>query len=211
MSYARAERAAITELLDDLGPFAPTLCEGWETADLAAHLVVRERRIDAAAGIAVKFLAPYTRNVQDQVRARPYAELVNEVRQGPPLWTPYGLIPGLDSAVNTIEFFVHHEDVRRAQAGWEPRELPADLDDLLWKRVAAGARVFFRKSPVGVVLRRAGTGQKSGAKMSDPAVVVTGPSQELLLFAFGRQDHARVALDGEPWAVEKLMGARLGM
>ncbi len=57
----------------------------------------------------------------------------------------------------------------------------------------------------------AGTGQKAGAKMKDPAVVVTGPAQELLLFAFGRQDHARVALDGDAAAVEKLMGARLGM
>ncbi len=192
-------------------PSRPPRARAGRLADLAAHLVVRERRIDAAAGIAVKFLAPYTQSVQTQVRARPYAELVNEVRQGPPRWTPYGLVPGLDTAVNTIEFFVHHEDVRRAQAGWEPRELPADLDDLLWKRVSAGSRIFFRNSPVGVVLRRAGTGQKAGAKMKDPAVVVTGPAQELLLFAFGRQDHARVALDGDAAAMEQLMGARLGM
>ncbi|GIH26385.1 TIGR03085 family protein [Acrocarpospora phusangensis] len=210
-THAQAERAALSDLLDRLGPGEPTLCAGWTTADLAAHLVVRERRVDAAAGIAVKFLAPYTRSVQDGLSARPYPEVVRMFREGPPRWTPYGLVPGLDALVNTVEFLVHHEDVRRAQPDWEPRALPADLDDLIWRRLRAGARMFFRKSPVGVVLRRAGTDERVGAKMTDPAVVLTGEPQELLLFAFGRQDHARVALDGDRDAVARLMKARLGM
>jgi uncharacterized protein (TIGR03085 family) len=143
--------------------------------------------------------------------ARPYPEIVGMYRDGPPRWTPYGLIPGLDALVNTVEFLIHPEDVRRAQPGWEPRVLPADLDDMLWRRLKSAARLFFRKSPVGVVLRRAGTGDKTGAKMAEPAVVVTGEAQELLLFAFGRQDHARVTLDGDPDAMDRLMKARLGM
>ncbi|WP_308169646.1 TIGR03085 family metal-binding protein [Acrocarpospora catenulata] len=184
---------------------------GWTTADLAAHLVLRERRIDAAAGISVKFLGPYTRTVQTDLKSgTPYPKLVDMVRTGPPRWTPYGLVPGLDSLVNTIEFLVHHEDVRRAQPGWEPRALPADLDDLIWRRLKAGGRFFFRKSPVGVVLRRADTPDKAGAKMADPAVVVTGAPLELLLFAFGRQSHARVAMDGPDDAVSRLMAAPLG-
>ncbi|GAA0413221.1 TIGR03085 family protein [Acrocarpospora corrugata] len=210
-SHARAERAALSDLFDQLGPDAPTLCAGWTTADLAAHLVVRERRIDAAAGISVKFLAPYTRSVQDGLTARPYPEVVGKFREGPPRWTPYGLIPGLDALVNTVEFLIHHEDVRRAQPEWEPRALPRDLDDMLWRRLKAGGRLFFRRSPVGVVLRRAGTGEKAAAKMAEPAVVVTGEAQELMLFGFGRQDHARVSLDGDPDAVALLMKARLGM
>ena len=36
---------------DETGPDGPTLCEGWQTRDLAAHLVLRERRPDAAAGV----------------------------------------------------------------------------------------------------------------------------------------------------------------
>ncbi|MEO3858307.1 TIGR03085 family metal-binding protein [Acrocarpospora sp. B8E8] len=210
-THARAERRALSDLFDRLGPGAPTLCAGWTTADLAAHLVVRERRVDASAGIAVKFLAPYTRSVQNQLAARPYPEVVGMFREGPPRWTPYGLVPGLDALVNTVEFLIHHEDVRRAQPGWEPRALPADLDDMLWRRLRTGGRLFFRKSPVGVVLRRADTGDKAGAKMAEPAVVVTGEAQELLLFAFGRQDHARVTLDGDPDAVDRLMKAPLGM
>ena len=52
MSYSREERRALCALLDETGPDAPTLCEGWTTGDLAAHLVLRERRPDAAAGVA---------------------------------------------------------------------------------------------------------------------------------------------------------------
>jgi hypothetical protein len=60
------------------------------------------------------------------------------------------------------------------------------------------------------VLRRTG-GEEVTAKKAAPAVVVSGDAPELLLFAFGRQEHARVTYDGEPEAVERLRGARLGM
>src|SRR5690606_24047731 len=39
--HARAERHALADLLMAVGPDAPTLCAGWTTAHLAAHLVVR--------------------------------------------------------------------------------------------------------------------------------------------------------------------------
>ncbi|MEV7967603.1 TIGR03085 family metal-binding protein [Sphaerisporangium sp. NPDC088356] len=211
MTHARAEREALSDLLDSLGPEAPTLCEGWTTADLTAHLVVRERRPDAAGGIAIKPLAGYTESVQNKVKAgKPYRELVDDVRQGPPRWSPYGLVPGLDAAVNTLEFFVHHEDVRRAQPGWEPRELPADLVEVMWKRVSGGARLMLRKSPVGVVLRRT-DGRKAGGKKAEPHVIVTGEPAELLLFAFGRQEHARVTYEGDEASIERLRGAKLGL
>src|ERR1700743_2358756 len=51
VTYARDERLALCALLDRTGPDAPTLCEGWRTGDLAAHLVLREHRPDAAVGI----------------------------------------------------------------------------------------------------------------------------------------------------------------
>ena len=44
MSYSQEERLALCALLDKSGPDAPTLCEGWTTGDLAAHLVLREHR-----------------------------------------------------------------------------------------------------------------------------------------------------------------------
>ena len=60
MTAAQRERAALVESLREHGPGAPTLCEEWTARDLAAHLVVRERRLDAAPGILVPQLAGYT-------------------------------------------------------------------------------------------------------------------------------------------------------
>ncbi|MCK2220894.1 TIGR03085 family metal-binding protein [Actinomadura sp. ATCC 31491] len=209
MTHARDERNALCDLMDRLGPDAPTLCTGWTTYDLAAHLALRERRPDAMPGIALKPLAGYTASVQDGLKARhPFPELVAMVRRPGGV---YGLAPFLDEAVNTLEFFVHHEDVRRAQPSWEPRDLPADLDRVVWKRVASGARLMLRRSPVGVVLHRLGGGVALGGPRQGVRVEVTGTASELLLFCFGRQEHARVELTGDPAAVARLREARLGL
>ena len=50
MSLATAERraAAICDTFEELGPDRATLCAGWNTADLLAHLLVRERQPAAA-------------------------------------------------------------------------------------------------------------------------------------------------------------------
>jgi uncharacterized protein (TIGR03085 family) len=205
---ARAERAALSELFERVGPDAPTLCTGWTTADLAAHLVLRERRFDAAGGIAVAPLAGYTAAVQEKIKRRPWPELVGMFRGGPPVWSPYR-VPAIDALVNTLEFFVHHEDVRRAAEGWEPRAMPAAFEDLVWRRLRGMARMMLRKAPVGVVLRRA-NGEKIGGRKAEPYVVVTGEPQELLLFVFGRQAHARVSCEGDEASVERLITAPLG-
>src|SRR6202007_499940 len=77
MSAARRERSALVETLRRVGPDAPTLCEGWTTRDLAAHLVVRERRLDATPGITIPFLAGYTAKVQNQTaRSNSWDDLV---------------------------------------------------------------------------------------------------------------------------------------
>jgi uncharacterized protein (TIGR03085 family) len=208
VTHARGERSALCDLLDRLGPGAPTLCAGWDTADLAAHLVLRERRPDAMGGIAIGALAGYTASVQNGLKARhSFPELVGMVRRPGGV---YGLLPFLDEAVNTLELFVHHEDVRRAQPSWEPRELPADLDELIWKRVAAGARIMLRRSPVRLVLRRVGGGVALGGSRNGANVQVTGTASELLLFCFGRQAHARVELTGDADAVARATGAKLG-
>ena len=55
MTAAQRERSALVDTLRAVGPDAPTLCDGWKTRDLAAHLVVRERRLDATPGIMVPF------------------------------------------------------------------------------------------------------------------------------------------------------------
>jgi uncharacterized protein (TIGR03085 family) len=208
MTHVRAERAALSDLLARLGPDAPTLCEGWTTFDLAAHLVLRERRPDASAGIMIKPLAGHTARVQESLKARHgYAGLIKLLSSG-----PAGIyrLPGLDRLVNTAEYFIHHEDVRRAQRVWEPRELPADLDETFWKQLRAGIRLSLRKSPVRVVLHRIGGGVAIGGPKDAPQAEVTGTAGELLLFCFGRQPHARVDVTGDGKTVAKLMDAPLG-
>jgi uncharacterized protein (TIGR03085 family) len=192
-----------------VGPDAPTLCKGWTARDLAAHVVVRERRPDAAGGIMIKPLAARLARIQGEFAAKPYPELLELIRNGPPRLSLFG-IPGADEIANTVEFFVHGEDVRRAQDGWAPRVLDRDFADALWKRLAQTAAMNGRRSPSGLVLRRP-DGQTAVARKGAPVVTVTGEPGELLLFATGRQDHARVEVEGDKEAVDQVQTAELGM
>ncbi|MEU1789734.1 TIGR03085 family metal-binding protein [Streptomyces sparsogenes] len=208
-THARRERLLLADLLETSGPEAPTLCEGWTTHDLAAHLVVRERRADAAAGLVLKPLSGRLDRVQAEFAAKPYAELVRLFREGPPRMSPFSL-KQVDEAANTIEFYVHTEDVRRAQPDWEPRELDPVFADALWSRIERIAKVFGRKSPVGLVLRRP-DGRTAVAHRGTPVVTVTAEPGELAVFLFGRQDAARVELEGDKEAVAALHTAKLGV
>jgi uncharacterized protein (TIGR03085 family) len=208
MGVARDERARLTELFTEVGPDAPTLCEGWTTRDLAAHLVVRERRLDAAAGIVVKPLAGYAQRVQRGYADKPWADLIDLVRGGPPWFSPMAIGP-IDELANSAEFFVHHEDVRRAAAGWTPREPDPQRDENLWKTLSRMARLAFRSSPVGVVLRRS-SGDEVAAKRGPDTVTVTGEPGELLMFAFGR-DEAKVGFEGDQPAIARVKGLSRGL
>ena len=210
--FAAQERQALAELLATVGPDAPTLCAGWRTSDLVAHLVLREGRPDAAVGILAKPLANWTKKVQDGTRDRtPYPELVERFRSGPPAWSPTR-IGSVDEAANTLEFFVHLEDVRRAAPDWQPRDLDPALDDEVWKRVRGSAKLMFRRAPVGVTLVRAPQQQTVVAKPATPLMVtVTGTAGELAMFCSGRKDAARVELHGDAAAVERLRAMSLGV
>jgi uncharacterized protein (TIGR03085 family) len=213
VSYSREERRALCELLDETGPDAPTLCEGWTTGDLAAHLVLRERRPDAAAGVAGGPLAGYTARVQQRIRSRiPFPDLVRTIRSGPPALSVMAL-PGMDERVNAVEFFVHHEDVRRGAPGWEPRELGSGESDMLWHRLRM-ARFMLRKAPVGVELARDdidtgadGAPYRITARNATPTVTVVGSPAELTMWVMGRRTAARVRMDGIQAAVTKLAEA----
>ncbi|MGW6136811.1 TIGR03085 family metal-binding protein [Streptomyces sp. NPDC055144] len=205
-THAKRERLLLADLLEAAGPDAPTLCEGWNARDLAAHVVVRERRADAAGGILIKQLAQRLERVQAEFAEKPYDELIQLIRTGPPRFSPFSL-KQIDEASNAVEFYVHTEDVRRAQPDWTPRELDPVFADVLWSRLERMARVIGRKSPVGLVLRRP-DGRTAVAHKGTPVVTVTGEPAELLMFAFGRQDAARVETEGEKDAIGKLHEAK---
>ena len=207
MTAARRERSALVKTLLSVGPDAPTLCEGWNTRDLAAHLVVRERRLDATPGITLPFLANYTAKVQNKVAdSTSWDDLVELVASGPPVYSPFKL---LDAVANLGEMFIHHEDVRRAVDGWQPRVLDSSTAKPLRRQLGLMSRVMLSKMPAQVVLRTPAGEQIARVGRGD-AVVVTGEPQELLLFVAGR-DAVRLEFDGDPQAIAAVQAAPRGL
>jgi uncharacterized protein (TIGR03085 family) len=197
--YARRERRALADLLLEVGPDQPTLCEGWTTRDLAAHLVVRERAMLASM-----------RGRSEQVRlakaAEPYEVVVDEVRN-PPRWSLLSN-PLTDELANGMEFFIHHEDVRRGRPGWEPRPLDDGQRRSLWRGLRFTARLGLRKLHIPVLIESPGMGSLTIGDGA-PRTKLSGEVGELTLFVSGRQRAARVDLDGGE--AETLRTARLGM
>jgi uncharacterized protein (TIGR03085 family) len=210
--YSRVERLALCELFDQVGPAAPTLCDGWDAYDLAVHLYVREADPMAGPGLMISAFAETTERRMQRAKQRyGFAEVVDKVRNGPPRASLFA-VPKLGAQINTSEYFIHHEDVRRAQPSYEVRTLPADQQDGLWKGIRLAARSMTRKSPTGLVLQRP-DGSKVVAKQPTAlgSVTVTGEPAELVLFCSGRQQVADVRLDGEAEAVEQLRNASFGL
>jgi uncharacterized protein (TIGR03085 family) len=200
---AQKERQFLCDLLIELGPDAPTLCEGWRTADLAAHLVARERRPDSGPGLVWPPLAGHTDKVRRSVRDRlGWDALVETVRRGP----PWPLRP-FDEPMNTVEFFIHIEDVRRAQQGWQPRTLSPELADALWARVGPGGMA--KRVPATVVITSPGRPDKTAG--SGPRLSLAGDPGELTMFGSGRQGAALVEIQGDAELATQLRAAKLGV
>lgn len=217
VTYARDERLALCTALEQTGPDAATLCTGWKTKDLAAHLVLRERRPDAALGILGGPLAGYSERVRrGMVEGTAFADLVQAIRSGPPRLSLFA-IPGADARANFAEFLVHHEDVRRGQPGWQPRELSHSLTDHIWRELSR-ARLLLRKIPVGIEFAREDApepGEQHTVRMTvrprTPVVTVVGAPVELMMWSFGRTGAANVRLEGAEADVAALRQARWGI
>jgi uncharacterized protein (TIGR03085 family) len=203
--YALAERLALTDSMQQVGPDAPTLCGGWDVRDLAAHLVLRERRPDAAAGILLKTVAPHTERVQARLAAGSFPDLLRRIRTRP--WW----VKPVDELINVVEMFVHHEDVRRAQRGWAPRELDHGMRAALFKQVRGIPVRALRRLPAIVHLEAPGFGAIRAGGSGPDTVRISGDPGELLLFLLGRQSHAVVSLDGPAQLTEHLRQAKFGI
>lgn len=218
MTFAKDERSALCDLLDRVGPDAPTLCEGWDAHALTVHLWVRETDPVGVGGMVAKPLSGLLDRRMAEVRQRwEFPELVDRIRKGPARLSVFA-IPGVDEGANTTEYFVHHEDVRRAGDDPEPaRVLAADVEEWMWRRLKLLARAWFRRAPVGVVLERTGSGDAGGepetirASGGSSTVTLVGRPSELMVYAHGRTAVAEVELVGEPDAVASLAGTDLGV
>jgi uncharacterized protein (TIGR03085 family) len=195
-----------------VGPDQPTLCEGWTTHDLAVHLHVREADLLAGPGIMIPALSETTQRRMARAKARySFTEIVDKVRNGPPTFTIYSF-PGLGSQFNTSEYFVHHEDVRRAVPDFQPRDLPAEQQQGLWKQLRLSAKGMTRKASSGLVLRLPDGTESVAKKPTDRgSVTMTGEPAELMLFCFGRQAVAQVELDGDAETIERLLTTSFGV
>ncbi len=204
----RRERHELCDLALSLGPDAPTLCGDWSVRDLVAHLLVRENSMIGAAGITFSPMAGLTARAMARAARKPLTEMVEKLYDPGLTW--YRL-PGVERLTNTLEYFVHHEDLRRAQPGWQPRDLPPADQDELWKLLKGSAKLSTRKAGVPVVVRRTDRPGKSATVRggADP-VVVTGLPSELVLFFFGRTHLRDVELDGPPEAITRLREADKG-
>ncbi|MFC5266138.1 TIGR03085 family metal-binding protein [Kribbella qitaiheensis] len=210
--YSKVERLALCDLFDQVGPDQPTLCAGWTTHDLAVHLYVREADPLAGPGIMIPALADTTERRMAQAKAKySFTEIVDKVRTGPPTFSIYSF-PGLGHNLNTTEYLVHHEDVRRAVPDFTVRELPAEQQQGLWKQLRLAAKSMTRKAPSGLVLRLP-DGTESVAKKPTErgSVTMTGEPVELVLFCFGRQPVAQVKLDGDSELIERLRNTSFGV
>jgi len=221
--HALEERHALAQTLRRADPGAPTLCGDWTAAQLAAHLVLRERSVLELAGRlpVERFRRLAQKEIDDLVAREEYDRLVDAVDAGPS-WRDVTLpvptaavwsLPVVRESANLLEYLVHHEDVRRAAAGWEPRPVPVELQMAVWKRLPVAARLTLRKVSVGLELRwpSHGSVRTRLARRGAPAVQVTGEPVELALFAFGRIDVAQVQYAGDPEAVAVVRGAEIGI
>lgn len=204
----RRERDELCDLFLELGPDAPTLCEGWTALDLATHLVVRERSLRGAPGIVlgdrIKRLARQTEAAQEREARAGFEAVVDRVRSGPPL-----VLRPLSGLINLNEYAIHHEDLRRAN-GLGPRSDRADLQDALWKQLGRMVRfVPGRPKKIGLVLARPdGTTIVSG---QEPAARIAGEPMEVSLYLAGRGAHADVAITGDTEAIDALAAASFGL
>ena len=214
ISLARSERQELCELMSTLGPDAPTLCAGWTAFHLAAHLHLRESDPVAAAGIAVPALKPTAERRMAKLMAETdFDQLVAMVAQGPGRLNPMR-VPAVDERANALEFFVHHEDLRRGGSfDVRPRVLGAETDDLLWDAAIKLATRRLRGVRVGVLLQRVRDGRPTDelavVATGRAPVTVSGEPSELVLWLFGRERAAEVRFSGPVSGLAKLRARSL--
>lgn len=210
MTWHELERSALATALRDAGPDAPTLCAGWRSRHVAAHVVLRETAPVVAAGIVVPALGARTERAIQELAATAteppgYADLVAKVAAGPPRWSP---MSWAGEGADLLEFFVHTEDVRRGAGRDVPRALTPQEVEALWHRLVRTAPLLYRRPP-GVVLVVPGGPRRTvrRAKQGAGTVVVRGDVGELVLHAFGRGASAHVHVLGDPQDVAALNDA----
>lgn len=214
MQYVEPSREVLAETLLAAGPGAATLCSGWRTQELAAHLYLREHNPKVGVGLIFKPWNKASEKATAKLAAESstpeaFAALVEKFRAGPPKLSPFAL-RAVDRNANLVEFFIHTEDVRRASDRWAPRALDAGYSEALWTELLKRAALLYRSVDLGIVLVSP-TGPRHVAKRAPVSVAIIGEPGELLLHANGRIGQALVSFEGQPDAVALLQTAPVGL
>jgi len=205
---ARRERQALCDLALVLGEDAPTLSGDWTAKDLVTHLLLREHSLVGAPGLLIRPLSRLTDLEMARIGKKDFTVLVERLRGHG--FTPYA-IPAVDRAVNTLEYFVHHEDLRRAQPGWTSRDLDRADESALWSAIRVFGRGLVRPAGVPVRIRRTDTGAEATLRRGADPAVLTGMPQEIVMFLYGRNQHRGLGFTGPDKHIEALRTAGLGL
>lgn len=205
MTLVESERAGLAETLASVGPDAPTLCAGWTTTDLALHLVLRERLDPANPSGPGADSARLERRRRRILAKHGYLGLVDMIRTGPPRFSPFAVANRL---ANTVEYFVHHEDVLRAQPYSTRRDLPAEAQDELLKPLKRLAPLMLRRCPAGVDAQLP-DGETLQLHKGEDAAILAGRPSEILLYLTGRRSEADITILGAAGGREALAHLRL--
>ena len=201
----RQGREALCSSLEQVGPDAPTMCEGWRAIDLASHMVVRERDPWTAPVILCGRLTGTIHKMQVNERSRGFQAVVDRLRGGPP-W----LFRSTPAAVrlNTVEDWIHCEDVRRAN-NLPKRQASADMNDMLWRGVTQAGKVAGLHCDVALHAVSSIDGRTTTISRGRYPVEVVGEPGEVLLYVTGRMTVADVELRGDPLAVDEVRNSSL--
>ncbi len=208
--FVAASRAAFVAALYAAGPNEPTLVEKWQTQHLAAAVYFRENPhlvTDSELGNGQRDVpAAIERLAEESSSRKAFYNLVRKIGDGPeepPAKPRTSLLSRLRRRVTQrnddhesmlMHFFVHTEDIRRAQARWAPRKLTDEYADALFEQLRDQAKKHYANAKTGYVLIRT-NGERIVAKKGTLQTFVTGPAGELVLHALGRPDHALVLID----------------
>lgn len=204
--WSEAERHALAATFREVGPDAATLCEGWRSRDLLAHLELRERAPWQLALDARSKPRPGEEPRQSALAHRAstpagFAELVDafEAAEG------RRPVRALKDRANLLEHVVHHEDLRRAGGSPAPaRTLPSAMQAAIFAQLGTFARLGLRRSPTGVVLVDTVGGRRVVARRAADSVAMAGTPVDLALAVMGRIERADVELTGAPAEVAAL-------
>lgn len=195
------QRRQLCELLENKGPTFPTLNPGWQTLDLAAHLVLRETNLLAAPGILLgRPFSSYTQFAMENLKEKRYESLIAKLRVGPPaLFTIYGLC-----LINLIENWIHTQDILRVDTNFVSPTIDKSLYRQLWKSAIRMGLLFAYKSKTLALEIEDLEGNSKKLRNGTDMVTIKGDPQELVLYFSGRKQVAQVDILGSSLGVEKI-------